>query len=42
VLNEKRIIQRAGLADAQTLFDQTDVSDLREALADFLDVPAWR
>jgi predicted nucleotidyltransferase len=42
VLNEKRIIQRAGLADAQTLFDQTDVSDLREALADCLDVPAWR
>ncbi|MET0326187.1 MAG: nucleotidyltransferase domain-containing protein [Ilumatobacteraceae bacterium] len=41
-LNEKRIVARAGLDEAQALLRHVDVDGVAWALTRFLDLPAWR
>lgn len=41
-LNEKRIIERAGLTDAQALLHHGDTAATADALAGRLGLPAWR
>ncbi len=41
-LNEKRIIQRAGLTEAQATLNDLDTNAIAEALTTLLDLPAWR
>ena len=41
-LNEKGLVERAGLAHTRALLDGVDGRDAAAALADFLQLPAWR
>ena len=41
-LNEKRIIERAGLSEAQTVLHDVDANTAAQALTNLLGLPAWR
>jgi hypothetical protein len=42
VLNEKRIVERAGLTEAQVLLEAVDVGAILRDLGDLLALPSWR
>ena len=42
VLNEKRIVERAGLARAQVLLDAVDLDTAGRGLTELLHLPSWR
>ena len=41
-LNEKRLVERAGLAEAQAVLECVDVQEADQVLNELLDLPAWQ